>query len=477
MATDRKSLELQILKDPVAALAVLRPDAIKQHTTALNKLSRQYLSLKQQNKNIKIDTNIISRKIGEAKTRGDDLDDLKAAMQQQCARLESNTRLLDDIEKQIFSYFDIGKILCPQESGPSGSSLTSSDSTRGSSFHQASIELLEDETKEWNAYVLKNPAASLYHRAEWRELIEKTFGHKAYYFTARDKSRNIIGILPLVHLKSRMFGDFMVSMPYFNYGGAVADHPLIEQQLMEAANTQAAVMGITHIEYRDVIDRRELPVRTDKVNMILPLPESVDSLWEGLSSKLRSQIKRPQRELPEIFIGDKTYLQDFYDVFSHNMRDLGTPVYDKTFFTNILDCFTQDSRIIHIRRHGKPVAAAFLLGYRDTLEIPWASTIREVNHLSINMLLYWEVLKYAVINNYKYFDFGRSSKHSGTYRFKRQWGAQPRQLHWHYWLKTGCEMPSLKPDNPRYALAIKIWQHLPLHITNWLGPKIVKNLP
>jgi serine/alanine adding enzyme len=477
MAPDRKSLEHQILKDPVAALSALRPDAVNTHHTALKKLCDQHLSLKQQHQVLQVETRVISRKIGDAKAKGYAIADLKAAMQEQCGRLKSNSRLLDNIEKQILSYFDIGKVPFQDGSTPSSNQKRSSDATMGGEFHQVSIAMLEDETKEWNAYVLKHPAASLYHRAEWRELIRRTFGHTAYYFTARDKSHNIIGILPLIRLKSRIFGDFMVSMPYFNFGGAIADHPVIERQLMETANTQAAGLGVVHIEYRDVIEREALPVRTEKVNMILELPESIENLWKGFSSKLRSQIKRPQRERPEILVGGKAYLEDFYEVFSRNMRDLGTPVYGKAFFSNILDCFTQQSTIIHIRLHGKPVAAALLLGHRDTLEIPWASTIREVNHLSMNMLLYWEVLKFAVTGRYKYFDFGRSSKDSGTYRFKQQWGAQPQQLHWHYWLKDRQEMPSLNPENPRYAMAIKVWQHLPLQFTNWLGPKIVGNLP
>ena len=477
MSPDLKSIERKILGDPVAALAALRPDAVKLHDAALNELSRQYRSLKQQHQILQTETGVISRKIGEAKVRGEAIDDLKSAMQVQSARLKSNTHLLDNLEKQILSYFDIDKPPSQSGSRPSGNRKAGIQATTGNNLHQVSITALGDETKEWNAYVLENTAASIYHRAEWRELISKTFGHETYYFNARDKNHKIIGILPLIRLKSRIFGDFMVSMPYFNYGGAIADHPVIERQLMETANKKAAGLGIANIEYRDVITREGLPVRTEKVNMILPLPESVDNLWEGFSSKLRSQIKRPQRDLPDILIGGKEYLGDFYEVFSRNMRDLGTPVYSKLFFSNIMDCFTQDSRIIQVRLHGRPVSAAFLLGFRNTLEIPWASTIREVNHLSMNMLLYWEVLKYAVVNNYKYFDFGRSSKHSGTYRFKQQWGAHPRQLHWHYWLSTGQEMPSLNPDNPRYAMAIKVWRHLPLKLTNWLGPKVVGNLP
>jgi FemAB-related protein (PEP-CTERM system-associated) len=178
-----------------------------------------------------------------------------------------------------------------------------------------------------------------------------------------------------------------------------------------------------------------------------------------------------------VTFGGEECLEDFYTVFARNMRDLGTPVYGKTFFSKILQYFAEHSRIVVIHIGNQPVAAAFLLGNKDTLEIPWASTIKDVNHLSMNMLMYWEVLKYAIENRYKYFDFGRSSKESGTFRFKQQWGAKPKQLFWHYWLAKNVELPKLNPDNPKYALAINIWKKLPINITKWLGPLIVRNLP
>ena len=252
---------------------------------------------------------------------------------------------------------------------------------------------------------------------------------------------------------------------------------LIEQQLIQAGTELAKDLGLSYVEYRDNIPRDAYPVRTNKVNMVLQLPGNHDALWQKFTPKLRAQIKRPQREQPQILEGGEEYLNHFYTVFSRNMRDLGTPVYPRSFFRHILNSFPGACRIVVILHDRKPVSAAFLIGYHDTLEIPWASTIRDVNHLSMNMLLYWEVLKYAIDKHYRQFDLGRSSKNSGTYRFKQQWGARPRQLYWHYWLKQGTELPALNPDNPRYALAIKIWRQLPLAMTTWLGPLIVKNLP
>ncbi len=211
--------------------------------------------------------------------------------------------------------------------------------------------------------------------------------------------------------------------------------------------------------------------------MLLSLPDSEQTLWQGFTAKLRAQIRRPQREQTRVFIGGREYLNDFYAVYSRNMRDLGSPVQSKHFIDNILLHFPQNSWLIVIKLGQRPVAAGFLLGLGDTMEIPLASTIREVNSLSINMLLYWEVLKFAIKQNYSQFDFGRSSKNAGTYRFKQQWGAQPKQLYWHYWLGNSETPPSLNPSNPKYAIIINVWKRLPLIIANLLGPAIVRNLP
>jgi FemAB-related protein (PEP-CTERM system-associated) len=303
---------------------------------------------------------------------------------------------------------------------------------------------------------------------------------------AVDGDEEIIGVLPLVHLKSRLFGDYIISVPYFNYGGAAGISPEVETALMTKALSIAKKLNTEHVEFRDFRPRDSQrdgskgdfgSVRTDKITMILDLPATEDELWKKLGAKRRSQINRPLREGVEVKTGHAELLEDFYSVFARNMRDLGTPVYSQSFFSEILHTFSDKTQIVTIYHQGRPVGGAFLIGFRDQLEIPWASTLRSVNSLGVNMLMYWEVLKYAISNSYKTFDFGRCSVNSGTYRFKKQWGAQPKQLYWYYWLSSGEEIPQLNHNNPKYKMAIAVWQRLPLFFTNWLGPKIVKNLP
>lgn len=342
------------------------------------------------------------------------------------------------------------------------------------------VRVLDDEKlyAGWDEYVNKTASAGIYHLSGWKNLIEELFGHKTLYLYSTDRAGEINGVLPVVRLKSGLFGNYGVSMPYFNYGGVVAESEEIERALLEEACEAMQPLGVSHLEFRHTSERESSwPVRRDKVAMILELPDKEETLWKALGSKLRSQIKRPRRENPQVTLGGPELLDDFYRVFAINMRDLGTPVYSKDFFRWILQAFPTAGRIIIVYLHGKPVGGAFLLGFRDVLEIPWASTLKEVNRLSVNMLLYWEVLRFAINTGYKRFDFGRCTRGSGTYRFKSQWGANEKQLYWHYWLRDGSKLPGLNPDNPKFRLAISVWQRLPLFVANLLGPPIVKNLP
>ena len=472
-----KTLKKQILSDPVWTFTKLQPDCEKDKVYKLEKLWQQHQTLKKSHKKTQLEARILSREIGKAKQTGQPIEQLKSSMREKSTHLKALKEGLKQTERKILDFFETAeneKDTTPLTASfdPPGTHFTSQVNTR-----KISISLLDHQENEWNTYVEKNPAASIYHRAEWREVIRQTYGHESFYFVARDTDKNIVGILPLIRLSSHLFGHFLVSMPYFMEGGAIADHPDIEQILMQHADHYASSRGVDHIEYRDNKPRSELPVRQDKVNMILALPDSRTELWAGFTSKLRAQIKRSNRENPKIRFGGKEYLDDFYKVYARNMRDLGSPPHSKEFIQNILDKFTDNSRIIMLYMNNRPVATGFLLDDGKTMGIPLASTIRDVNPLSINMLMYSEVLKFAIEKGFRYFDFGRSTRDSGTFRFKQQWGAQAKQLYWHYGLVKRGEVPLLSPANPKYALMINVWKRLPVKLTQWVGPRIVKNIP
>jgi serine/alanine adding enzyme len=334
----------------------------------------------------------------------------------------------------------------------------------------------EDEAA-WDAYVRAHPAGSIYHLSGWRHLIAEVFGHGSHYLLGRNDAGDVEGVLPLVRVRG-LFGDYMVSLPYFTYGGPLGASEAAETALLHAGGELARGLGVSHVEFRSFAVREPAwPVRTDKVTLHRPLAADEDGLWKSLSSQRRRQVKKAQDGKAEILQGGAELLDDFYAVFARNMRDLGTPVYGRSFFAAMLARFPEAMRIVSVRREGRAAGAAFLIGFRDRVEVPWVSTVREMNAHFVNTLLYWEQLRYAVSAGYRTFDFGRSSLDSGTYEFKRQWGAEPVQLYWQYWLAPGRGMPGLTPSSPKFRLAVRAWQHLPLAIANRLGPRIVKDLP
>ena len=332
-------------------------------------------------------------------------------------------------------------------------------------------------TQKVNHFVDIHPEGTIYHTSALYHFINNSFKHDKAFFVALNND-TVIGLLPLVRLNSPLFGNFIVSVPYFNYGGLLINNAETAKALAQEASKWQESTNASHIEYRHTQeDIVQLPSRTDKVTFLLPLPATVEQLWSSFKPKLRAQIKRANTATPVCKVGGLELLDDFYHVFSINMRDLGTPVYGKYFFKNALEAFTESANIIVIYINDKPVACAFLLGHKNTLEIPWASTIREFNPIGINMFMYWEVLKFAIDKQYRTFDFGRCSVDCGTYKFKKQWGAKPKPFYWHYSMGEGAELPQLNPDNPKFKLVVAVWKRLPLFVTKLIGPHIVKYLP
>jgi FemAB-related protein (PEP-CTERM system-associated) len=339
------------------------------------------------------------------------------------------------------------------------------------------IKILSNETNQWDQYVFETPAASLYHLSGWKRVVEKTFGHSTFYLYAL-QDHHIVGILPLAYLKSVLFGKMFVSLPYFNYGGIVAESEEIQQCLLNEAITIAQREKADHIELRHTENfDLGLPVKSSKVLMILELPETSEELWARFKSKLRSQIRRPEKEGFTVKFGHLDELSNFYQLFAYKMRDHGTPVYTKHLFENILIEFPENARICTVYDGKTPISTGFIIGFKTLLQIPWAASLRSYDRFGTNMWLYWNILRFACEQGYQYFDFGRSTPHEGTYKFKEQWGSYPIQCYWHYWLANGDELPEVNPQNPKYQFAISVWQKLPIAVTKWLGPPIVKFIP
>lgn len=333
---------------------------------------------------------------------------------------------------------------------------------------------------EWRAYVDGAPGASLYHALEWREISQRSFGHRSWYLMVRDSDR-VRGVLPVVEMQSTLFGHFFVSLPFLDYGGILADTPECEMALATAAAQLAVKRGARHIELRQPSVATGLTgagwtVRQHKAALVVALGADQEKIWSGLSSRLRGKIRKANKSGAMFSVEGSEALADFYRVFGLNMRNLGTPVYSPAFFQNILRS-AKDAAILLVRHQGRAIAGAIALRHGDRIELPWiCSDYAHASH-QVNEFLYWNAITWGCRTGARELDLGRCSVDSGTYRFKEQWNPDIRPLFWYYWLASGDALPELSPSNPKYALAIRCWKHMPVALANRLGPWIVRNIP
>jgi len=318
--------------------------------------------------------------------------------------------------------------------------------------------------------------STLAHAAAWLSLIPKALGHANRSLIAM-RGGEVCGALPMMLLRHWLLGTFNVSLPWLDYGGIIATDPVASHCLLQSAITQARTDGASWIELRSVEKvLSDLPTRDEKVTFFLDLG-SVERVWARLDSKVRNQIRKAQHSGLTCQFGGVELLADFYQVFARNMRDLGTPVWGIALFHEILAAFGKGAEIAVVRQGDRAVAAGLTIAFKDRISMPSASALRQFRSLSPNNLLYWEVIKRACETGYRQFDFGRSTKGSGTYHFKKQWGGTIIPLHWQYVLLRAKQIPQMNPSNPRFKLLVEAWKRLPVHLATRLGPRIVRHLP
>jgi FemAB-related protein (PEP-CTERM system-associated) len=327
------------------------------------------------------------------------------------------------------------------------------------------IELLQKiDKKRWNEFVAKNPEANFGHLLGWREIIKKSYGHKGLYLVAKEGAE-IQGILPAFIIEHFFFGKKIVSMPFLNYGGVVAKSLEAQDALIDYLKRNKYNL----FELRSLTPIKWLSADLSQFTFLLELNVSEDSLLEKLDKKVRNQIKKADQFGFELKIGNQ-YLNEFYGLYQKTMKRLGTPVHSLLFFKNIIKEFPEQTKIFTAFLKNKPVASFIIFIFKDTALNLWAASDAKYSEMNPNNFLYWETIKYYAKAGFKYFDFGRSEKDSGTFNFKKQWGTKARQLYYQRY-------PEAVSDKEKFGSFAKIWKRLPLSVANFVGPFLRRYIP
>lgn len=336
------------------------------------------------------------------------------------------------------------------------------------------IECGDESLAGWGVFVDK-VSGTYCHLFGWKQVFERAYGLKTYYlaFLSAD---TWVAVLP-VTVMPRLPGSEVkaVSLPYCNYGGLLTAPGVDADSLKAAAIKYLNNLGVGKIEFRELAP--SLP-DAGEVTMVLALPESSELLWKQVGDKVRNQVRKAQRAGLTLRWGADQG-GDLYAIYAKNMGRLGTPVHSPKFVKEILANLEGHADVLTVRHEDQPIGAMLVLKHGETWSDPIASCLTEFNSLNPNMLLYWEALRAACDAGAKSFDFGRSHKDSGTYRFKKQWGAKEIALNYHSY-RNGVLLSLASTSFYRGQSAsnlASIWRRLPAFIQGQLGPVVRRWLP
>lgn len=331
--------------------------------------------------------------------------------------------------------------------------------------------------EEWEAFVAAHPDATFFHRLSWREIAEDVFGHRAHYLAHREGGE-LAAVLPLVEVRSRLFGHALISTAFCVGGGPLARSEAALGEIVAAAERLGGQLGVDYIELRDA--RGFAPAagwaaRGDLyATFEAPIPASEDDNLKQIPRKQRAVVRKAlERELTTTL---DSGVDDFYRLYARTMRDHGTPALPKRYFAALKETFGEACEILTVRSHGRPVSSVLSYYFRDRVLPYYTGGAPQARALGSNDLMYWKLMRRAAERRCAVFDFGRSKRGTGPFHFKCNWGFEPRAITHHYRLIRSREVPNLNPTNPRYRAMIAAWRRLPLPVANAVSPLLSRNL-
>ena len=337
--------------------------------------------------------------------------------------------------------------------------------------------LPETDYKKWDEFVTGHPAGSPFHLTAWKKTIEDSFGYRAHYLAAYDGVR-IRGVLPIFEVENRVIGHALISTPFAVYGGVLADNTEAGQCLYDQAKSLANELGVDYVEFRNAFPEQcgGEPNVDRYVSFSQSLLPNADATLQALPKKTRNLVRKALRQ-PFRMRYRVRDLCTFEDLYARNMRRLGTPCFPHRYFDHLVRNFGDMADVREVWLDDRPMAASLNFLFRKNMHIYYAAADTRFNELGPNTYMYFDHLCWAGANGYETFDFGRCKRGTGVFEFKRHWNTVMRKLPYEVVLVKRKELPNFSPANPRFRLAIKVWQRVPLAVTRVVGPQLIRLFP
>ncbi len=338
-------------------------------------------------------------------------------------------------------------------------------------------QLTQADSSDWDRYVLAHADGTLFHLLQWKRVVEKAFGHKSHYLAAYDRANGgMVGVLPLFEIKSALFDHFLVSVPFAELGGILADNRSIELMLTQQAMNLCGQCGATYLELKNRRPLAALPTKALYFNFSRPILATAEENLLAIPRKSRAMVRKGiKADLRAVW--GQHQLDEFYQVLAKNYHRLGTPIFPKRLFRIFLEEFGDQTNLTIIRKaSGENVAAVMTFFYQDRVMPYYAGSLAEYWDAAPNDYMYWALMEYGCEHGFRMFDFGRSKTNTGSYSFKRNWGFEPQPLAYQYSVAKGDALPDLSPSNPRYKKKIELWRKMPFGLTKLVGPSLAKYL-
>ncbi len=327
----------------------------------------------------------------------------------------------------------------------------------------------------WDSFVFAHPEGTFFHRAGWQAVIAEQFRHDTYFFYV-ESAGEIVGVLPLVHVNSWLFGNSLASLPFAVYGGVLSNSPESARLLEEQATLLALQLKVAHLEFRNIVPKHpDWPTQSLYVTFRKALFSDAEANMLAIPRKQRAMVRKGIKNglIAEVDTG----VERFFALYADNVHRHGTPAMPKRYFQALMREFGNDCEILTVvSAEGHPLSSVLSFYYRNEVLPYYAGDDESARNLAANDFKYWELMRRSCERGLTVFDFGRSKKETGSYAFKKNWGFEPTQLNYQYRLFGRDSIPQNNPSNAKYQLLIKTWQRMPVGLANWLGPFIVRNL-